>query len=59
MFIRPHREFLSTDDGTVSIEYALAALAAAAFAVALLAVIQSDTVLEGLQGILERAFAAN
>jgi hypothetical protein len=59
MFIPPHREFLLTDDGTVSLEYVIATLAAVAFGLALVAVIEGDTVINGLRGILERAFAVN
>jgi Flp pilus assembly pilin Flp len=59
VFIPPHREFLRTDDGTVSLEYAIATLAAVAFGLALVAVVKGDTVLNGLRSILERAFAVN
>ncbi len=55
MWIQPR--MLPDDAGVVSVEYAITALAAAAFAGLLLLIISSDTVRAGLTGLIESALS--
>ncbi|MGB3443063.1 MAG: DUF4244 domain-containing protein [Actinophytocola sp.] len=54
MFPRPRYIFLD-DHGMSTVEYAVCLLAAAAFAMILFGVVQSGTVAEGLNDLIERA----
>ncbi|MFI9455288.1 DUF4244 domain-containing protein [Amycolatopsis sp. NPDC052450] len=45
------------DDGMVTIEYAIATLAAAALATVLYLVVSSEAVVSGLTGLIERALS--
>jgi Protein of unknown function (DUF4244) len=55
---RPAREFLLADDGTTTVEYVLGTLAAAAFAIILIAVIKDENTMAGLRSIIERALSS-
>lgn len=48
---------LCSEEGSTTVEYAIGAVAAAAFAGLLLAIVQSDAVRAALQGIIERALS--
>lgn len=50
-------EELCPEEGSTTVEYAIGAVAAAAFAGLLLVIVQSDAVRAALQGIFERALA--
>jgi hypothetical protein len=54
MFPRPRYVFLD-DSGMSTVEYALGMLAAATFAMILLAVVQSGSVTDGLTSLIDRA----
>lgn len=49
---------MSNDSGMATVEYAIVVLAAAALGTALLMVTSGDWVVEQVQGMLQRAFAA-
>lgn len=53
----PVERELSPEEGSTTVEYAIGAVAAAAFAGLLLVIVQSDAVRAALQGIIERALA--
>lgn len=50
-------DVLSPEEGSTTVEYAIGAVAAAAFAGLLLVIVQSDAVRAALQGIIERALS--
>lgn len=51
------RRILADDTGMSTVEYAIGSIAAAALAAALYAVVTGDSVVSGIEGLIQRALA--